>query len=259
MIWIAPSEKNLATASLEKRLWDAADQFRANSGLKAQEYSAPVLGLIFLRFAEVRFNARRAALAGQPSPGSASHPLPEVEGKGGEHHSASGRGVGGEGRGARYSDTVLFVDARHIYRQVDRVHREWTPGQISFIANVARLYRGEELDFTLSGDEAREKIEEVFGLPSASGRGAGGEDTPCVVRYQDVPGLCRVAKIEEIEQQGWSLNPGRYVGVAKGEEISDENFKEQLEELNEELENLNAQARELESTIARNVVEILDV
>jgi hypothetical protein len=32
-------------AALEKRLWDAADQFRANSGLKSQEYSAPVLGL----------------------------------------------------------------------------------------------------------------------------------------------------------------------------------------------------------------------
>jgi len=43
MHWIAPSEKNTANAALEKRLWDAADQFRANSGLKAQEYSAPVL------------------------------------------------------------------------------------------------------------------------------------------------------------------------------------------------------------------------
>jgi len=55
MIWIAPSEKDNDNAALEKRLWDAADQFRANSGLKSQEYSAPVLGLIFLRFAEVRF------------------------------------------------------------------------------------------------------------------------------------------------------------------------------------------------------------
>ena len=50
MQWIAPSEKDNDNAALEKRLWDAADQFRANSGLKAQEYSAPVLGLIFLRF-----------------------------------------------------------------------------------------------------------------------------------------------------------------------------------------------------------------
>ena len=62
MHWIAPSEKDTATATLEKRLWDAADQFRANSGLKSQEYSAPVLGLIFLRFAEVRFTAQRAKL-----------------------------------------------------------------------------------------------------------------------------------------------------------------------------------------------------
>ena len=62
MRWVAPSEKDTATATLEKRLWDAADQFRANSGLKSQEYSAPVLGLIFLRFAEVRFAAQRAKL-----------------------------------------------------------------------------------------------------------------------------------------------------------------------------------------------------
>ena len=62
MHWIAPSEKDTAASSLEKRLWDAADQFRANSGLKAQEYSGPILGLIFLRFAEVRFAAQRARL-----------------------------------------------------------------------------------------------------------------------------------------------------------------------------------------------------
>ncbi len=36
MQWIAPTEKDSASASLEKRLWNAADQFRANSGLKAQ-------------------------------------------------------------------------------------------------------------------------------------------------------------------------------------------------------------------------------
>ena len=62
MHWIAPSAKGTAAVTLEKRLWDAADQFRANSGLKAQEYSAPVLGLIFLRFAEARFAAERVKL-----------------------------------------------------------------------------------------------------------------------------------------------------------------------------------------------------
>ena len=62
MHWIAPSEKDPANGTLEKRLWDAADHFRANSGLKAQEYSSPVLGLIFLRFADVRFALVRARL-----------------------------------------------------------------------------------------------------------------------------------------------------------------------------------------------------
>ena len=61
MHWIAPSEKDIASTALEKRLWDAADQFRANSGLKAQEYSGPILGLIFLRFAELRFATQHAS------------------------------------------------------------------------------------------------------------------------------------------------------------------------------------------------------
>ena len=65
MHWIAPSEKDNATDTLEKRLWAAADQFRANSGLSAAQYSQPVLGLIFLRFAEVRFAKNRAKLQEQ--------------------------------------------------------------------------------------------------------------------------------------------------------------------------------------------------
>src|SRR5579872_7478484 len=63
MRWVAPTEKDNGNGILEKRLWEAADQFRANSGLKSQEYSAPVLGLIFLRFAEARFSIQHAKLA----------------------------------------------------------------------------------------------------------------------------------------------------------------------------------------------------
>ncbi len=44
-------------ADLERRLWDAADSLRANSRLKSSEYSAPVLGLIFLRYADAKFEA----------------------------------------------------------------------------------------------------------------------------------------------------------------------------------------------------------
>jgi type I restriction enzyme M protein len=75
--------------------------------------------------------------------------------------------------------------------------------------------------------------------------------------YRDVPGLCKAATLAEIEAQGWSLNPGRYVGVAPGEAVSDEDFKEQLETLNEELESLNAQALELQARIAENVASLL--
>ena len=147
------------------------------------------------------------------------------------------------------ADTVLFLDARHIYRQIDRAHRDWTPAQIGFIANVVRLYRGEALDFTLGGDEAKAKLLEVFDNSKSK------IDN---LKFKDVPGLCRAASLNEIEAQGWSLNPGRYVGVAAGKAVSDEDFKEQLETLNEELETLNAQARELEQTIADNVADILE-
>lgn len=362
MEWIAPTEKNSNAASLEKSLWDAADQFRANSGLKAQQYSGPILGLIFLRFADVRFAKRRGKLekdgstsrrgsrVDQPEAYHAAGVLylpeaarfdfllnlPEAEKIGDKvntamraieesnpqlagvlpktynlfdlprtdnanylwiqlFHSAlntqgrAGFVMANSASDARASeqelrkhlieskavdvmvavgpnmfytvtlpctlwfldrgkvgtdreDKVLFIDARHIYRQIDRAHREWTEAQISFIANIVRLYRGEEPDFTLGGDEAREKIEEVF---ETNG-------------YGDIPGLCKAATLEEIEAQGWSLNPGRYIGIAPGEEISGEDFMEQFEELNEELENLNAQARDLESTIAQNATEILD-
>lgn len=43
-------------------------------------------------------------------------------------------------------DKVLFIDARHIFRQIDRAHREFTPEQIEFISNVVRMYRGETVE-----------------------------------------------------------------------------------------------------------------
>ncbi len=201
------------------------------------------------------FDKSKAAPSPQPSPSgrgspsasskvasaNASSPLPKGEGQ-------------GEGVPNR-ADTILFIDTRHIYRQIDRAHRDWTDAQISFIANIVRLYRGEAPDFTLGDGKAEAKLKEIFSLPSPSGRRAGDEG---VLKYADVPGLCKAATLKEIEAQGWSLNPGRYVGVAPGEETSDEDFKEQLETLNEELETLNAQARELELTIAANVTEILE-
>src|SRR6202012_5414777 len=107
------------------------------------------------------------------------------------------------------ADTVLFLDARHIYRQIDRAHRDWSPAQTGFLANLVRLYRGEELDYTFGGVEAKEKIKEIFG------------ENP---RYKNILGLCKEATRSQLESRGWSLNPGQYVGVAPGEDLSDEDF-----------------------------------
>jgi type I restriction enzyme M protein len=144
-------------------------------------------------------------------------------------------------RGKRHTaraDRVLFVDSRHLYRQIDRAHRDWTPAQIEFLANIARLYRGETVENL--HDSARLMAEH---FPDG--------------RYADVAGLCKVATLAEIEDQGWSLNPGRYVGVA-ARAADDFDFKVRLEELNEELETLNAEARELEDRIAENVAKLLE-
>lgn len=136
------------------------------------------------------------------------------------------------------ADQVLFIDARHIYHQIDRAHRDWTPAQVEFLANIARLYRGEEVEDL---HDSEELMAEYF---------PNGE-------YADVPGLCKITPLTEIESQGFSLNPGRYVGVAEREE-QDFDFKERLEELNEELEILNSEAKELEEQIAENVMKLLE-
>jgi type I restriction enzyme M protein len=134
-------------------------------------------------------------------------------------------------------DKVLFVDARHIFRQVDRAHRDFTDEQIEYLANIVRLYRGEKAENRHGGGKL---LTESF--PSA--------------KYRDVPGLCKVASMKEIEAQGFSLNSGRYVGVAE-RAAENVDFKEKLEELNEQLEVLNAEARDLEARISQNLASIL--
>jgi type I restriction enzyme M protein len=135
-------------------------------------------------------------------------------------------------------DKVLFIDARHIFRQIDRAHREFTPEQVEFIANIVRLYRGEDAE-----TEARSQDLMKESFPKG--------------KYVDVAGLCKVATLAEIEAQGWSLNPGRYVGVAE-RAPDDFEFAVRLQELHEELEKLNAEARELEEEISSNMSVLLE-
>ncbi len=143
----------------------------------------------------------------------------------------------GKAQGPR-GDKVLFIDARHVFRQVSRAHRDYTPEQIEFLGNIVRLWRGEE-----------KELEAGSGPQMSATFGDDG--------YRDVPGLCKVADRAEIAAQNWSLNPGRYVGVVSGEQPDDEDFKLRLEALQEELEGLNAEAARLQAVIAQNVAEVL--
>jgi len=119
-------------------------------------------------------------------------------------------------------DKILFIDAKNIFTKVDRAHSEFTDEQIQQIADIVRKYRQEE--------------------------GAG--------KYKNIKGLCKVATLDEIRANGYSLTPGRYVGVA---EIAEEeyDFKERLLELNKELNALNTKSKELVTKINENLNTIL--
>ncbi len=135
------------------------------------------------------------------------------------------------------ADRVLFIDARQTFRQIDRAHRDFTEEQLEFLANVVRLYRREEPELA-SGPAAL--FEQRF--PDAA--------------YSDVTGLCKVATIEEIEAQGWSLNPGRYVGT-EVEDLEDEVFEEKLAAAQVELRELGARATTLEAGVDKVLTQLL--
>lgn len=120
-------------------------------------------------------------------------------------------------------DKVLFIDARNVYTQIDRAHRDWTDTQIQDIADIVRSYRGE--------------------------KGA--------KPYEDVKGLCKVVTLEEIKKQGYSLNPGRYVGVEDKVEEEGFDFNETLAGYQADLRGLNQEAEELAKQIDRNLTELL--
>jgi type I restriction enzyme M protein len=141
-------------------------------------------------------------------------------------------------RGTQREDTVLFLDARNIFRQIDRAHRDFLPEQIELLANTVRLYRGEEPE-SVMGSEVLMDVHFPNGV------------------YADVAGLCRVATIGEIEAQGWSLNPGRYAGVALGHD-ADEDFRERMISLYGEFTALSETAETTRSDLDAVMKEMLE-
>jgi type I restriction enzyme M protein len=109
---------------------------------------------------------------------------------------------------------VLFIDARKLGHMVDRTRKEFSDEDIAKITGTYHAWRGEE--------------------------GA--------APYEDVPGFCKAASLEEIRTHGHVLTPGRYVGAAAAEE-DDVPFVERFVVLKEKLDEQLAQGEELGALI----------
>lgn len=149
-------------------------------------------------------------------------------------------------------DEILFVDARNIFTQVDRAHRKFSDEQIKNLGIITRLYEGDSEAFWQLVDEYKKagKQEEVDWLLERWPEG----------KYRDVIGLCKVAKItgeDGIEDNDWSLNAGRYVGVViEDDGMTSEEFRQEMLSLNSEFSKLNAEAVDLQKEIEKNMVEL---
>ncbi len=149
-------------------------------------------------------------------------------------------------------DEILFVDARNIFTQVDRAHRKFSDEQIKNLGIITRLYEGDSEAFWQLVDEYKKagKQEEVDWLLERWPEG----------KYRDVIGLCKVAKItgeDGIEDNDWSLNAGRYVGVViEDDGMTSEKFRQEMLSLNSEFSKLNAEAVDLQKKIEKNMVEL---
>ena len=149
-------------------------------------------------------------------------------------------------------DEILFVDARNIFTQVDRAHRKFSDEQIKNLGIITRLYEGDSEAFWQLVDEYKKagKLEEVDWLLERWPEG----------KYRDVIGLCKVAKItgeDGIEDNDWSLNAGRYVGVViEDDGMTSEEFRQEMLSLNSEFSKLNAEAVDLQKKIEKNMVEL---
>lgn len=113
---------------------------------------------------------------------------------------------------------TLFIDARNMGTMVDRTHKELTADDIAEIARTYHAWRGEAKDGS----------------------------------YEDVPGFCKAATLEEIKANDYVLTPGRYVGAT---EIEDDGvpFEEKMTELTQTLYGLMDESERLDTVIRQNL------
>jgi type I restriction enzyme M protein len=125
------------------------------------------------------------------------------------------------GRFRKRTGQTLFIDARKLGTMIDRVHRELTEEDIQRIADTYHAWRGD--------------------------KSAG--------NYEDIPGFCKSATLDDIRHHNHILTPGRYVGAAEVEDDG-EPFEEKMARLTTALREQSAQAKKLDQIIWANLEDI---
>ena len=125
-------------------------------------------------------------------------------------------------KGTERANKILFINAQDIFTVIDRAHNTWTDEQIQEIAAIVRRYRGEE--------------------------GYG--------EYKDIKGRCKVATLDEVRANDYSLNPGRYVEIVE-KEMDTADFDSKMKELMGEFSALTVEAHRLEKKIHQDWEKIL--
>lgn len=169
-----------------------------------------------------------------------------------------------------HKDEILFVDARNIFTRIDRAHRKFSAEQIRNLGIITRLYEGNTEEFNKL---IKEYETNMANAPKTSDE----EDNPPKSywqenidwlkerfpegKYRDVIGLCKVAKLEGedgVEDQDYSLNAGRYVGVViEDDGMTEEEFRQNMWSYCDEVKTLTETSVSLENTILKNLKDIV--
>lgn len=136
---------------------------------------------------------------------------------------------------------TLFIDARQMGTMASRIHKELTDDDLANIAGTYHAWR--------SGTETANPTEN----PQNVGRGSARQDNaPANNAYQDIPGYCKSATLDDIKANDYVLTPGRYVGAA---EIEDDGipFEDKMRDLSQTLYQQMQDAQTLDAAIKKNL------
>ncbi|WP_452223507.1 type I restriction-modification system subunit M [Lacinutrix chionoecetis] len=148
-----------------------------------------------------------------------------------------------KGKTKANKDKVLMIDARNTFNKVSTTINDFSDEHLEGLTAILNSFRNNEpsLKPSLRGEEPVLSAVEV--KQSHDGNDWLKTHFP-ENKYQDVEGLCKIASIEEIKEQDYSLTPGRYVGV-KIDIDMDFDYKTRLTEIHTELAQLNTEANSL--------------